>query len=178
MPKARPTRSEDASSAATPDALRRQVADRFATVLAGAGFPRMPARVLAAATCADRDTVTAGELAAELGASPAAISGALRYLVGVNMFEPEIVPGSRSQHYRVPENSWYESLSHRQEPLDRIFAAAADGIRLLPEDSAGRHRLVELADFLTFLSEHLDGLIDRWRAERDQRRAEDRSGRS
>lgn len=178
MTSAKRIRSDRSESGAASAGTQRQFTDRFATILADVGFPRMPARVLSAATCADRDTITAGELAGELGASPAAISGALRYLVGVNMLEPEIVPGSRSQHYRVPENSWYQSLTHRQELLTRIAAAAEEGAAALPEGSAGSHRLAELVDFITFLDAQLDGLIDRWRVERDQRRAEDRSGRS
>ena len=67
--------------------------ERFASVLTESGFPRMPARVFAALLATDSGRLTAAELAALLHVSPAAISGAVSYLVQVNLASREAEPG-------------------------------------------------------------------------------------
>ncbi len=153
-----------------PDPARRFI-DRFALALTDIGFPRMPSRVLVATMCAERRTVTAGELAERLGASPAAMSGALRYLVQVDLLEREPVPGSRSQHYRVPDNAWYESLAQRQGQLTRLAESAAEGLEALPAGSLGRMRIAEMLDFFAYLEMELPDLIGKWRRQRGNTRA-------
>ena len=61
------------------DATLRFVED-FALLLVDAGVPRMPARVFACVLADDAGALTAGELAERLQVSPAAISGAVRWL--------------------------------------------------------------------------------------------------
>lgn len=152
-------------SQTTPESASRFI-ERFALSLTDVGFPRMPARVLVATMCAEGHTVTAGELAGQLDASPAAMSGALRYLVQVDLLRREAVPGSRSQHYRVPDNAWYESLAHRDGMLTRLAESGAEGLDALPADSLGRMRVAEMLDFFTFLDRELPHLIEKWRRQR------------
>src|SRR5262249_16563155 len=76
--------------------------ERFASVLVAAGFPAMPARVFAALHVTDSGRLTAAELADMLRISPAAVSGAVRYLSGLGLVHRERVPGSRRGHYPVP----------------------------------------------------------------------------
>ena len=59
---------------------RPRFVEHFALLLDEAGVPRMPARVFAAILADDAGRLTAGELAERLQVSPAAISGAVRYL--------------------------------------------------------------------------------------------------
>src|SRR5215469_5719087 len=75
-------------------AIRRFV-ERFAAGLVEAGMPAMPARVFSALLATDSGRLTAAELATQLDASPAAISGAVRYLALVGMIGRERVPGPR-----------------------------------------------------------------------------------
>src|SRR6266536_2218921 len=63
-------------------------------------------RFASALLAADSGRLTAAELAGRLQASPAAVSGGVRYLVGVGMVRREGKPGSRRHHYRVPDNVW------------------------------------------------------------------------
>lgn len=152
-------------NAPTPDPARRFI-DRFALALTDVGFPRMVSRVLVATMCAEGHTVTATELAQRLDASPAAMSGALRYLVQVDLLQREPVPGSRSQHYRVPDNAWYESLAHRQGLLTRLADSGAEGLDALPAGSLGRMRIAEMLDFFTYLDREMPALVEKWRAQR------------
>ena len=55
----------------------------------------MPARVFAALLATDSGRLTAAELAELLQISPAAVSGAVRYLTQVGMVHREREPGSR-----------------------------------------------------------------------------------
>src|ERR1700730_19198199 len=75
--------------------------EKFAAVLSLAGFPAMPARVFVALLVTDAGRLTAAELADLLQISPAAVSGAVRYLGGLGLVDKERVPGSRRACYRV-----------------------------------------------------------------------------
>ena len=82
--------------------------ERFASVLVEAGVPPMPARVFSALLVTDSGRLTAAELTELLGASPAAISGAVRYLEQVGMIGREREPGSRRDVYLLRNDLWYE----------------------------------------------------------------------
>jgi DNA-binding transcriptional regulator GbsR (MarR family) len=62
------------------DAAVGRFVERFAAILEDSGVPRMPARVFVGLLATDSGSLTAAELAERLQASPAAISGAVRYL--------------------------------------------------------------------------------------------------
>ena len=82
------------SMAAATDPLFDYI-ERFAAVLVVAGFPPMPARVFVALLVTDSGHLTAAELAALLQISPAAVSGAVRYLIQLGLVHKERVPGCR-----------------------------------------------------------------------------------
>ncbi len=109
--------------------------ERFASVLVEAGIPRMPARVFAALLAADSGKLTAAELAGQLQASPAAVSGGVRYLIGVGMVSREGEPGSRRHHYRVPDHVWDEVITGRDRLMARWTAVLKEGIALVGADT-------------------------------------------
>ena len=71
--------------------------ERFSSVLVAAGIPAMPARVFVALMVTDSGRLTAAELAGMLRVSPAAVSGAVRYLIQLGLVHKERVPGSRRE---------------------------------------------------------------------------------
>src|SRR6266496_3917056 len=149
------------------DAGRREDAashftERFASVLVEASIPRMPARVFAALLAADSGRLTAAELAGRLQASPAAVSGGVRYLVGVGMVRREGKPGSR-HHYRVPDNVWDEVISSRDRLMARWTAVLRDGIKLLGADTPAGARLADSVRYFEFVSAELPQVLARWR---------------
>lgn|SRR5487761_326274 len=144
----------------------RPFIERFASVLVEAGVPPMPARVFAALLVTDSGRLTAAELAALLEASPAAISGAVRYLSQVGMISREREPGSRRDVYLVLDDLWYEMSVRQDQVLARWVTAARDGVEILgPRTLAGK-RMADSLDFFQFLQEELPALLDRWRAVR------------
>ena len=142
--------------------------ERFSSVLLTAGFPPMPARVFAALMVADSGRLSATELAQMLRVSPAAISGAVRYLVQLGVVHKERVPGSRRDYYRMPDNVWHELLRMRDTVMRRWAEMTREGVSLLGPDTPAGKRLAEHAAFIEFVSDELPTVIDRW----DKYRAE------
>ena len=69
--------------------------------------------------------MTAAELAEALQASPAAVSGAVRYLVQTDLVERAREPGSRRDVYRLGDDPWYEAIYRREPLLERWERALA-----------------------------------------------------
>jgi predicted transcriptional regulator len=151
-----------------PDAVSRFI-ERFAAVLVEAGVPRMPARVFAALLATDSGRLTAAELATLLQASPGAISGAVRYLIPVNLVSREHEPGSRRDVYRVQNDPWYEAVVHREQVMVRWQERMREGVRALGAGSPAGRRMAESLAFFEFVQGELPGLLGRWRAHAGER---------
>jgi len=145
------------------EAVHRFV-ERFASALVDAGMPRMPARVFVTLLATDSGRMTAAEMAEELHVSPAAISGALRYLQQVNMLTRERRPGSRRDQYRLLDDSWYEMTLRREQLMARWIAAGNEGIEVLGSDTPAGRRMTESVAFFEFVRAELPALLERWRA--------------
>ena len=144
------------------DALLRYV-ERFALVLTETGLPRMAARVFAYVLADDAERYTASELSEGLGVSPAAISGAVRYLTQVGLVAREREPGARSDVYRVFDDDVWGTIFRRRLPLlDRYEQAAAEGVELLPADSPAGRRMRETREFFAFIRDEEEKLFERW----------------
>ena len=112
--------------------------ERFASVLVAAGFPPMPARVFVALLVTDSGRLTAADLAEVLRVSPAAVSGAVRYLVQLGLVHKERVPGSRRDYYRMPDDVWSDMFRLRDQVMQRWAGLVREGIELLgPDTPAG-----------------------------------------
>jgi DNA-binding transcriptional regulator GbsR (MarR family) len=142
--------------------------ERASSELAAQGFPRMPARVLMALTATDAGKATADELATRLQASPAAISGAVRYLGVVGFVRNTTIPGTRKHIYSLGETPWYATSFTRGELYTQIENAMRGSIEGMP-DSAALHRIEEVADFFAFMRRRLPSLLDEWIAERREK---------
>ena len=153
----------------------RSFVEQMAMFLTDWGFPRMAARVLMVLMAADEGRLTAGELAERLAVSPAAISGAVRYLQQLQLIERVPVPGSRSDAYEVPRNAWYTAAIVKGGLYKRLADLSDAGAKAAGERGAGAERLGEMRDFFLFLDDEVGQLLDRWVAERDERRAATRS---
>ena len=136
--------------------------ERFAAVLVVAGFPPMPARVFVALLVTDSGRLTAAELAGMLRISPAAVSGAVRYLIQVGLVHKERVPGSRRDYYRMPGNMWDDLLRMRDQVMSRWTALVREGIDLVGPDTPAGGRLAEQAAFLEFVTKELSAVLARW----------------
>jgi predicted transcriptional regulator len=172
---------QDAESAADaaqrdPVAVARFI-ERFASVLVEAGIPRMPARVFSALLATDSGRLTAAELSEQLKASAAAVSGGVRYLIGVGMVSREGEPGSRRHHYRVPDHVWDEVISGRDRLMARWSAVLREGVALVGPDTPAGARLADSVQYFEFVSAELPRVLARWQEHKAaMERAAERDG--
>jgi predicted transcriptional regulator len=144
-----------------------QAVSRFVEDLASAlmemGVPRMPARVFAALLTTDSGRLTAADLAARLRVSPAAVSGAVRYLIQIGMVRRESEPGSRRHYYRAPNDVWDEVIGIRDRLMARWTGVLREGVTVLGQGTPAGERVAESVRFFEFVSSELPLVIARWR---------------
>lgn len=132
------------------------------------GIPRMPARVFAFVLTGSQETYTAKDLAQGLEVSPAAVSGAVRYLTDTRLLVRERAPRSRGDLYRLVDGDVWATIMRARLPLgEQILAGIDDAIRILqerPAEETGRgvDRLLETRHFFAFVQKDLTGMLDRW----------------
>ena len=137
--------------------------ERFALLLVDSGLPRMPARVFGSLLVAENGSRTAAELAEELRVSPAAISGAVRYLGQVGLVVRARHPGERRDHYEVSDDLWYEAYAHRDKQFEQWATLMGDGAKVLGHGSKAGARLAHGRKFFEFLREEVPDMLRRWR---------------
>jgi len=140
--------------------------ERFAVLLGQTGFARMPARVFSALLATDSGQLTAAELSDMLQVSPAAISGAVRYLIQLGLASRERETGSRRDHYRVPDDVWYEVVRVREQMTAGWVPTLQEGIEAVGAGSPAAERLAETAAFFEFLRKEGPELLARWHEHR------------
>jgi predicted transcriptional regulator len=145
----------------------RQFVERFAAVLSQAGIPLMPARVFVALLTADAPRLTADDIARVLQVSPAAVSGAVRYLIPVGLVIRETEPGSRRYWYRMPRDVWHEVVRLRDQMMMRWSQTLRDGLDLFDPGSLAGERIGESIMYFDFVQKELPMVLSRWEEYRD-----------
>jgi DNA-binding transcriptional regulator GbsR (MarR family) len=148
------------------DAVRWFV-ERFALLLTDSGLPRMAARVFAYLVAGDGERYTVSQVAAGLGMSSAAVSGAVRQLSQAGLVVKDRVPGAAADCYAVYEDAWQVLVARNGAVIDRavdVLAAGADQISQ-DTDSAGVG-IREALEFFRFWRDELPGVMERWRRHR------------
>jgi DNA-binding transcriptional regulator GbsR (MarR family) len=158
------TVTEGSTTSRDDEAVARFV-ERFGLVLAESGMPRMPARVFALLLATDDGKCTAGKLADALHASPAAISGAVRYLHQVGLVAKRRDPGERRDHYEIAQDVWYEVYGNRDKRLDAVAQVLESGVDAVGARSPAGQRLAQSVRFFDFMRAELPLLMDKWRAQ-------------
>jgi DNA-binding transcriptional regulator GbsR (MarR family) len=157
--------TESAGPGRDAEAVSRFV-ESFAAQLVEAGLPRMPARVFAALLASDSGAMSSAELGGQLRISPAAVSGAVRYLAQVHMLSREREPGSRRERYRVHSDQWYEALTNREAIIKRWEDALREGVASLGATTPAGRRLAETLAFFEFIEKDIAEMMERWRLHR------------
>jgi DNA-binding transcriptional regulator GbsR (MarR family) len=144
------------------DEAVRRYAEQFGNVLADSGWPRMSARVFAAILASEKGRMTAAELSDQLQASPAAISGAVRYLLQLGLASREREPGSRRDVYVVQDNFWFESMMRQDRALVRWEEILEQMLKVSGEGTEADKRIRGTLGFLEFIQDEVVGLTERW----------------
>src|SRR5258708_2537107 len=102
-----------------------------------------------------------GDLGGRRELGPAAVSGAVRYLIQIGMLAREPVPGSRRDRYRLPDDAWYQASSLKGGLYKMIVDMAGEGVTALGGDqTASGARVAELRDVFVFLQAGAGALLD------------------
>jgi DNA-binding transcriptional regulator GbsR (MarR family) len=144
------------------DEAVQRYAEGFGNLLADTGWPRMSARVFAAVLASADGRMTSAELCEQLQASPAAVSGAVRYLLQMRLATREREPGSRRDVYVVQDDFWYESMMRQDRFLPRWEDVLGQLIDVLEPGSDSHRRVSSTLGFLAFIQEEVEGLSERW----------------
>ncbi len=127
----------------------------------------MAARVFAYTLAEDSDRYTAAELADGLRISPAAVSGAVRFLTSTRLLFRERVPGKRAEVYRVYDDDvWSTIMSARIPVLDQWRSAMCDAADIVGPDTRGGRRLLETEEFFRFMRDETAAMMERWQHHR------------
>ncbi|MBO3745594.1 MarR family transcriptional regulator [Streptosporangiaceae bacterium NEAU-GS5] len=145
------------------EAAARDVTERMAMMMAEWGFPRMPARVLMAVMADDAEVLTAGEIGERLSVSPAAVSGAVRYLIHLRMLEKVPLPKSRRDGYRIPEDAWYEGTAIKTDIYRAAAQMSGEAAKALGEESPAGRRMVVMREYFEFIEDQFPRILQLWK---------------
>ncbi|TCO59385.1 GbsR/MarR family transcriptional regulator [Actinocrispum wychmicini] len=129
--------------------------DRFATLLATTGLPRMTARVFVCLLTADADGLTAADLVRRLQVSPASVSKSVGYLEAMELVVRQPNSNGRRERYRIDDDVWLRAWRADTSAHDEIATAAQQGIEILGADTTAGARLGRMGQFFARLSEQM-----------------------
>ena len=127
-----------------------------------AGMPRMSARVLAHLLTLDDGRATSSELSQSLQASPAAVSGAVRYLEQLTLVRRTRERGSRRDHFVLDRGMWAGYMVRGLEVLDLWSSVLRSGAEAVGQRSPAGSQLAEDAELFTYLGAELKDAMRRW----------------
>lgn len=137
--------------------------ERFGNTLTEAGMPRLASRVFARLLADDDGRMTAVELTESLQVSPAAVSGAVRYLTQVSMIGKERERGSRRDVYVVHTDAWHEAILRRDHLMGQLASAMQQGVDAVGgTGTAPGQRLRLSIEFLDFVGESMATMSTEW----------------
>jgi DNA-binding transcriptional regulator GbsR (MarR family) len=151
------------------DAAVSTFVERFSSVLVDVGWPRMPARVFVTLLASETSALTAADLAERLQVSPAAISGAVRFLLQLDLASRDREPGSRRDMFRVDDDVWFRVIERRMRETTKWGGHLSAGLAAVGDNTPAAARLSEMIDFFDFLDEEMPDLLRRWHDQRKDR---------
>lgn len=143
--------------------------ERFGNTLTQAGMPRLASRVFAQLLADDDGRMTAAELTDSLEVSPAAVSGAVRYLTQVSLIGKERERGSRRDVYVVHTDAWHEAIMNRDHLMGQLASGMQVGVDAVGGmQTAPGQRLRLSIEFLDFVATSMATMSTEW----ERRKAE------
>jgi DNA-binding transcriptional regulator GbsR (MarR family) len=144
------------------DTHRARFVERMGGALTSAGLARLPSRIFSALLIDEDGRMTAAEIGEQLEVSPAAVSGAVRYLDGVGMVRRERERGSRRDVFVVDDDAWHDTMMRADQIYAPMQAALNRALAELPADDPACRRLRLSREFLAFVLEEMNGMNERW----------------
>lgn len=153
-----------------PSAGELAFVDRMGVWFERFGGPRTMGRIYAWLMICDPPHQSLTEMTAALGASKASISTQVRQLQSAGMVERFPV-ANRQHHYRIAPGGFTHVLRVQTAHAVGAKEAVEHGLAVVGEDrKEQRERLEDIRDFLKFMAEEMDALIDQWVDYRERRK--------
>jgi predicted transcriptional regulator len=148
-----------------------EAVEQLGAGLAAAGMPLLPSRVFAALLATEDGRLTSAQLVTLLHVSPAAVSGAVRYLAQVRMIRRERERGSRRDVYVVMDDAWHDVLMQKDQLYAPILAALLAARDAVGTDTRAGDRMQLSVEFLEFVQSEMDAMAERWEEHKARRPA-------
>ncbi len=147
--------------------------ERLGDALTEAGMPRLAARVFACLLADDDGRMTAAELTEALDVSPAAVSGAVRYLTQTFLIGKERERGTRRDVYVVQADAWHGAILSRDRVMHHMESSMRTGVTAVGGTATPAGQRLQLSvSFLEFIGEEMQTLGERWEDRKAQLLAE------
>jgi DNA-binding transcriptional regulator GbsR (MarR family) len=160
-------RKQDVGSTQRDERAVSAYVERLGDALTDAGMPRLASRVFAQILADEEGRMTAAELSRALAVSPAAISGAVRYLTHTQLIGKERAQGSRRDVYVVQVDAWHGALMSRDRVMRAMLSGTRAGVDAVGGEATAAGRRLQLSvEMLQFLMDKLATLTDEWHARR------------
>jgi len=153
---------------------------RFSEYWQSQGRPKAEGRIVGYLLVADRDAVSAEEIADGARVSRGSVSQSVRRLREMGFVELVGDPHRRSRLVTMDEDVWGGFLRNERAYLRRQKELAASALDRLPSLSPpARNRLRNMHDYMSWLDDYHDTLLSHWeeyKAQRDQEPPAERTG--
>jgi DNA-binding transcriptional regulator GbsR (MarR family) len=148
----------------------RSFIEEVGVVFEQTGIPRMAGRLFGWLLITDPPYQSPAELAEVLQASKGSISTSIRLLQQMGFIERHVIPGSRHDNFRLPENAVKMLIRHGLEQEIKMFRGLADqGLELAKALPVKRKTwLKEMQSHYTYLEKSFPALMEKYEREKNQ----------
>ena len=129
--------------------------EMFTAIVMQSGLPKMASRVLVCVYTTNSGSLTASQFVQRLGVSPASVSKAITFLVGLDLVPRgtrRTPPGALRV---VDDDVWYQSMLRSARDNAQLADTARQGVGILGPDTPAAARLENIARFLDFVGESI-----------------------
>jgi DNA-binding IclR family transcriptional regulator len=151
----KPARVEPAGG--QPGEVVRGFVERFASLLAATGLPRMTSRVFVCLLTADAGGLTSADLVQRLQVSPASVSKSIASLEAMKLVVRQTDPGGRRDRYGIDDDVWLRAWQADTGAHGEVATAARQGVEIFGAGTIAGARLGRMGQFFAGLSEQMSG---------------------
>jgi DNA-binding transcriptional regulator GbsR (MarR family) len=144
----------------------RNFIERLGLLLEREGLPRIAGRIFGYLLI-HAEACSLDELSERLQVSKGSVSTNARHLEMIGLLERVSEPGDRRDYYRMGPDAWERMLESAQRRWEQVRVQLTSTAAMLPEElEGGRRRLIQAEQFHTLMIDGMDGMLERWRANR------------
>ena len=142
----------------------RSFIEEVGVVFEQTGLPRMAGRLFGWLLISDPPYQSPGELAEVLRASKGSISTSIRLLAQMGFIERHVIPGSRHDNFRLPQDAIKKIIRHGLEQEITMFRSLSErGLELTKNIPAKRKAwLKEMRSRYAYLEECFPNLLEQY----------------